>query len=67
MFSTEGLPGIGVGGWWAPGLLNEQQKVSAIDEGKKEKKKERKNKNAGEKEETMMEKREKEGTKKVDK
>ena len=24
MFSTEGLPGIGVGGWWAPGLLNGQ-------------------------------------------
>ena len=57
MFSTEGLPGIGVGGWWAPGLLNGQhQDSSAIDEGEKEKQKDRKNKKAGEKEEKRMEK-----------
>ena len=62
MFSTEGLPGVGVGGWWDPGLLNGQQDSSAIGEGKKEKKKK-----AGEKEEKKRETKtvgEQEGTKK---
>ena len=62
MFSTEGLPGVGVGGWWAPGLLNGQhQDSSAINEGEKEKKKK-----AGEKEKKRREKKtagEEEGTK----
>ena len=51
MFSTEGLPGIGVGGWWAPGLLNGQQDSSAIDNGKKEEKRVRKKEKGREKDE----------------